>query len=405
MNNKLSLAYLTTAYPAVSHTFIRRELLEIERRGHFVMRLSLRCDSKNLVDPLDIEEEKKTFCCLSQPIWVHFSSFLRTVLFRPVRFLLALRLGISTARLSDRGLLRNLSYLAEACTFLWVLKKNAVEHVHVHFGTNATAVARFIKYLGGPGYSFTVHGPTEFDSAIGFDLPGKIQDARFVIAISDFCSAQLRRWTAPDEWKKIQIVHCTVGDDFFSLHRAIPYNCRRFVCVGRLAAQKGQLVLIDAFYRLISSGRKSELIFAGDGELRPEIEKRIRQLGIEDHVRITGFLSELDVREKILSSRALVMPSFAEGLPMVIMEAFALGRPVISTYVAAIPELVHHGENGWLVPAANPHALYEALIDAYDSPLEKLSAFAADGRGITYSRHRTETEGERLEDLFLHMSR
>jgi glycosyltransferase involved in cell wall biosynthesis len=318
---------------------------------------------------------------------------------RPLHFIDALKVTVRMGRLSDRGILRHLAYLVEACTLLGILKQHNIQHVHVHFGTNVATVARLIKRCGGPGYSFTVHGPTEFDSAIGFDLSGKISDAAFVLAITDYCSAQLRRWCIPADWEKIHVVRCTVGDDFFDAFEPFDPQCRTFTCVGRLTPQKGQITLIDAFARLIKTGHDADLVFVGDGELRGAIEEKIKSAGLENHVTITGYVSESEVRRQLIASRVMVLPSFAEGLPMVIMEAFAVGRPVISTYIAGIPELVYPEQNGWLVPAGSTDRLVTALVEALKTPTERLGEMASAGRNRTFEQHRTVTEGERLEQI------
>jgi len=403
-NRKLKLAYLATTYPAVSHTFIRRELREIERRGHSILRLAIRRSEEPIVDPINQEEASRTILCLAQPLWLHVISLIRSAFFRPVRFLDALRVSVKMGLRSDRGLFRHFAYLVEACTLLGILRRYEIQHIHVHFGTNSAAVARLIRRCGGPTFSFTVHGPTEFDSAIGFDLQGKIADAAFVIAITDYCSAQLQRWITASDWAKIHVVRCTVGDDFFEAAKPIDPISNTFVCVGRLTPQKGQLVLIDAFSQLIEAGNDAKLVFVGDGELRSLIEQRIASKGLKDRVTITGYVSEAEVRRHIATSRTLVLPSFAEGLPMVIMEAFAVGRPVISTYVAGIPELVRPGENGWLVPAGNVDELVEALDEALQAPTWRLAEMVASGRDMVYRKHRTVTEGDRLERiLFRHI--
>lgn len=366
-----------------------------------VFRFALRPSRSEIVDPLDLEEAKKSIYCLRQPAFKHVSAFLGRLIKSPVLFFLALNLSVKMGLRSERGLLKHLIYFIEACTFYTLLKKEQIQHVHVHFGTNVTTVAKLIKKLGGPGYSFTVHGPDEFDAPTGFNLGSKIEDASFVVAITNFCSAQLKRWCEPEFWDKIKIVHCTVGDDFFDA--AVPLNpeSRSFVNVGRLASQKGQIVLIDAFAELLSRGHQANLTLVGDGEYRDAIERRIREKRLADHVTITGYVSEAEVRKHIAESRAMVLPSFAEGLPMVIMEAFAVGRVVISTYIAGIPELVHESESGWLVPADNVEKLVDAMEKALLSSEDRLSEMAVTGRSLTRRYHRTETEGAVLESLFL----
>jgi glycosyltransferase involved in cell wall biosynthesis len=211
----------------------------------------------------------------------------------------------------------------------------------------------------------------------------------------------LKRWVPLDQWHKINIVGCTVGDDFFGAEAPIDPSSRTFVSVGRLAPQKGQLILVRAVAELVRRGRRINLVLVGDGELRSVIETEIARRGIGDHVEITGFVPESEVRRHLCRSRALVMPSFAEGLPMVLMEAFAVGRPIVSTYVAGIPELVRPGESGWLVPAGDSGGLASALETALDTAAHELASMARKGRDLTLRHHRTVTEGDRLESLFV----
>lgn len=220
--------------------------------------------------------------------------------------------------------------------------------MHAHFGTNSTEVVMLANVLGGPAYSFTVHGPEEFDKPQFLHMGEKVRRAAFVAAVSSYGRSQLYRWVAHEHWGKVKVVHCGLERGF---HDVAPVNvpcAPRLVCVGRLCEQKGQLLLLEAAHRLAAQSIDFELVLAGDGEMREEIGALIARHGLQAQVRITGWISSAQVREEILAARALVLPSFAEGLPVVIMEAMALRRPVLTTYVAGIPELVRPGENGWL---------------------------------------------------------
>ncbi|TWT44062.1 Alpha-D-kanosaminyltransferase [Phycisphaerae bacterium RAS1] len=395
----MNLAYLATQYPAVSHTFIRREILELERRGHRVLRLAIRPAEGRLVDPVDVDEADKTLHCLSQPLWRLLLASIVAPLRHPLRYFDALRVAIRMGRRSERGLLIHLVYLVEAAYLLSVVRRGGVQRVHVHFGTNSAAVARLMHRLGGPPYSFTVHGPDEFDAPRALDLAGKIHDAAFVVGISEYTAAQLRRWAAPADWPRIQVIRCGVDDAFFRTDAASVGDSRTFVCVGRLSAQKGHRVLVDAFARLMQAGGDARLVLAGDGELRGAIEEQIDRLKIAPCVEITGWISGAEVRRRLEAARAMVLPSFAEGLPMVIMEAFALRRPVISTYVAGIPELVRDGENGWLVPAGSVEELARAMRAALDASAARLDELGAAGAARVRDRHYVPTEVDRLERL------
>jgi glycosyltransferase involved in cell wall biosynthesis len=163
------------------------------------------------------------------------------------------------------------------------------------------------------------------------------------------------------------------------------------VSVARLSEQKGQFVLVEAARvlrdRLRAEGRSFRLVLVGDGELRPQVEAYLAEHQLADVVHITGWQSGAEVKRNIQAGRAMILPSFAEGLPVVIMEALALGRPVLSTYIAGIPELVVPGECGWLVPAGAIEPLVAAMREILDTPVERLSAMGLAGRARVEAQH------------------
>ena len=397
----MKLAYLTTEYPKVSHTFIRREILELERRGHEVLRLAIRDPGDAIADDADRLEAGRTIHFMKLSKWEILAKVAQTGLSGPFRWIAALRMTLAMSKASERGLLRHLAYLAEAAVLLRILSAHHIKHVHVHFGTNAAAVARLIRCLGGPTYSLTIHGPVEFDAPLGFSLAEKAEDAAFVVAISNFCFAQLCRWVSPTHWHKIHVVHCSVDDSFFEPVVPVDGSSRMFLNIGRLSAEKGQLLLLEAMKHLIADVPDAKLVLAGDGKLRSFIEERILILGLQRHVELTGWLDESEVKSYIRKARALVQPSFAEGLPVVIMEALALGRPVISSSIAGIPELVRADENGWLVTAGNVEDLVGALHKALRAPVDQLTAMGQAGRERVRAQHRVSTEVSVLEALLI----
>lgn len=397
----LRIAYLTTEYPKVSHTFIRREILELERRGHHVLRLAIRDSQGAIADPADQAEESKTFHVLRCGMVRLMTDALVVKLSHLGRWFSALRAMRWMSKASERGLIRHIAYLVEAAVLLRVVKRERIQHVHVHFGTNATSVVRLMRILGGPTYSFTVHGPDEFDAPRGFSLGDKIADAAFVVAITDYCSAQLRRWSHWTHWNRIHVVHCTIADAFLNDDvTPIDPASNTLVCVGRLSAQKGQLLLLGAVKRLVDEGVELHIILAGDGEMREVIEARIAELNLQDHITITGWISEAQVRDHLRMARGLILPSFAEGLPVVIMEALALGRPALTTRITGIPELVRDGENGWLVPAGNVDALTDAMRTMLQTPVDDLNAMGKAGHEAVQREHNVTTEVDKLERHF-----
>lgn len=398
----MRVAYLTNRYPAVSHTFIRREILELERRGHGVERFSIRPAPAGLVDPGDIAEAERTTAVLGGSAIGLLARAAAGAITRPARTARCLLDAWRMGRRGQAGFARQVAYVAEALVLRGELARRGVGHVHVHFGTNPACVARYVRMLGGPGYSVTIHGPDEFDAPVGHGLREKIADARFVVAISDFTRAQLMRWADPADWGKLHVVHCTVGGAFLDDPAADPATgAPVFVNVGRMSAQKGQLVLLDAFARTLADLPEARLVIVGDGELRSLVERRIAELGIGDRVELTGSVSEAEVRRRLRAAHALVLPSSAEGLPMVIMEAFAMGTPVISTYIAGIPELIEDGRSGVLVPAGRADLLAAAMTRIARTPADERGAMAAAGRAAVVERHSTEREGAVLERLLL----
>jgi glycosyltransferase involved in cell wall biosynthesis len=392
----LRIAYLVNQYPKVSHSFIRREILALERQGVEVLRVALRGWDGELADAEDESERRRTRYALRGGLAGLALATLRTMLASPVRFFGALSLAMRMSRGADRSLPYHLAYLAEACRVLPWLREFEAEHLHAHFGTNGAEIAMLIHALGGPTYSFTVHGPEEFDRPVALKLREKIAGAEFVVAISSYGQAQLMRWAGHADWPKIRVVHCGVDSGFQSAAAAAVTAAPRLVCVGRLSEQKGQLILIDALARLAARGVACELVLAGDGEMRREVEHAVARHGVQASVRITGWIDGEQVRQELLAARALVLPSFAEGLPVVIMESLALRRPVVTTYVAGIPELVRPQENGWLVPAGDVEALADAMQEVLSRAPDALAEMGERGRARVLERHSIDTEASKL---------
>jgi glycosyltransferase involved in cell wall biosynthesis len=352
-----------------------------------VLRFSVRRSPEVLVDPLDLAEQSRTEVLLDgRPL-----RLLRAVAARairsPRRFITATREAFSIGRAASAGPVRTFAYLAEACRLADRLEAEGIAHVHVHFGTNPAAVARLASLVGHVGYSMTVHGPEEFDAPRSLDLGGKIAGARFVAAVSHYGRGQLLRWSAPADWGRINVVRCGTAGLFLreAEEDGAGLDSRTFVCVARLSAQKGIPLLIEAA-AMVARDQHFMLRIIGDGEMRPEIETQIRAAGLQDHVRLLGWQGRDVIADEIRAARAFVLPSFAEGLPVVLMEALALGRPAIATAVAGIPELVDD-RAGWLVPAGSATALAEAMRAALATDRQTLAAMAAEGRARVLRDH------------------
>ena len=395
----MRIAYLINQYPKVSHSFIRREILALERQGFDITRISIRGWDEDLVDEADVAERRKTRYVL-QSGWLAIGlAVLINAISRPILFAHALSLAVRMGWRAERPLPYHLVYLAEACLISRWLVDTGVSQVHAHFGTNSAEVAMLVQTLGGPPFSFTAHGPEEFDKAALIGLGEKIRRATFVVAVSSFGRSQLFRHVEHCQWEKIHVVHCGLEPAFFEGDPSYP-STRNLICVGRFTEQKGQLFLIDAARHLDAAGVDFTLTLVSDGELRGEIEALIERYGLGSRIEITGWISSEEVRQRLLDARALVLPSFAEGLPVVIMEAMALRRPVISTFVAGIPELVHDQIHGWLVPAGDVDALVRAMRQCLESQASRLQAMGDAARVRAFQLHNVETEGTKLVHLF-----
>lgn len=396
----MRIAYFINQYPKVSHSFIRREILALERQGVEVQRIALRGWDAELQDAEDTSERVRTRYVLQRGIKGLLAPAWQVLRAQPRRFSRALWLAMRLGLRADRAWPYHLVYLAEACQVLQWLQAGEARHVHAHFGTNSTEVVMLANVLGGPAYSFTVHGPEEFDKPQFLHMGEKVRRAAFVAAVSSYGRSQLYRWVAYDHWAKVKVVHCGLERSFHELAPVGVPRAPRLVCVGRLCEQKGQLLLLEAARVLADRSIAFELVLAGDGEMRGQIEALIARHGLQQQVRITGWISSAQVREEILAARALVLPSFAEGLPVVIMEAMALRRPVLTTYVAGIPELVRPGENGWLFPAGAVDELAAAMAECLAQPAEALQRMGEAARQRVLQRHDIDTEAARLASYF-----
>lgn len=396
----MRIAYLINQYPMVSHSFIRREIQALERQGIEILRVASRGWDGQVLSKEDETERDRTHYILREgPIAIVWS-FVIVAVTRPVLMWHALGLAWKMSKRAERPLPFHFIYLAEACFIVRLLRSKNIQHLHAHFGTNSAEVAMLAHELGGPPWSMTVHGPEEFDKKHLIGLAEKVRRCSFAVAISSFGRSQLYRCVDHSYWPKIHVVHCGIEPAFYAGFRDIPEHSKRLICVGRLTEQKGQLLLVEAARQLVERGTDFELVLAGDGNMRKSIEDLIGRYKLQNKVSITGWVSSERVREEILASRALVLPSFAEGLPVVIMEAMFLGRPVISTFVAGIPELVEPGRHGWLIPAGDIEALTQAIQGCLDTSVAQLNEMGQAARVSVIQRHDVEIEASKLSALF-----
>jgi colanic acid/amylovoran biosynthesis glycosyltransferase len=394
------IAYLTSFYARAGDTFIRREVEELRRRGIPVHTFSIRrADEGEGVSEEILREQRSTDYVLEHGALRLALSFCRLAVKSPARMVRAIRLAGQLRWPGLRSFLLHGAYLLEASYLAEQLVARDVALLHDHISMSSASVALLASALSGVPFSMTVHGPHDFLAAEQWALGRKVAAAVLTVCISDFGRSQCMLVTPPEHWPKVEVLRCGVDASFLEEPPAATPASRTLVSVGRLSPEKGQVLLVEAVGRLRAAGVDVELALVGDGPSRPVIEARARELGVADRVQLLGWRSSAEVRRIVAQSRALVLPSFAEGIPIVLMEAMAMRRPVIATYVGGIPELVRPGESGWLVPSGELQALTAAMREALEASPEQLSRMGERGREQVLQRHHPSLQGERLAAL------
>ncbi|TZG26194.1 glycosyltransferase family 4 protein [Sphingomonas montanisoli] len=393
----MTLAYLLNSYPMTSTTFIRREIEAIERAGVPVKRFAVRHWSETLVDPADVAEQARTEYLLTRNIGVLLIGAVCALVTRPRKIAASWPAWRVMLRASGSGLVRHIGYLLQAIRLQHRCARLGITHIHAHFSTNAAGVAMLCRLIGGPAYSFTVHGPDELVDPAVNAITVKTQHARSIIAISGYCRARLHNALPPDLHDRIVIIPCGIEPAAYA--GMPPPSGSDLLCVGRLCPQKGQVEIPAAVAALAERFPDLRVLLVGDGESRPTVEAAIAQHKVADRVRLLGWRSNDEVRALLGQARALLLPSHAEGLPVVIMEALASGRPVISTTIAGIPELVDD-TCGWLYPAGSVEGLRDAIAAALEASPERLATMGEEGRQRVAERQDIDRIAPQLLALF-----
>ncbi|MEO0770770.1 MAG: glycosyltransferase, partial [Cyanobacteria bacterium J06649_4] len=354
----MRIAYLTGTYPRATDTFIQREVAGLRSHGTDVQTFAVRRpENKHIVGPEQASEREKTFYILSaaNPIGLlkaHSSLLLKS----PKRYLKAISLALKTRQPDFKGLLYQLFYFAEAGILAHQIRQQKISHLHNHFGNTSCSVAMLASALGDFSYSFTLHGPAIFFEPKRWRIDEKIKRASFVSCISNYCRSQAMVFAPYDTWDRFHIIHCGVTPSQFSQVQQIGEGTR-LLFVGRLAAVKGLPMLLESVQRIKQTIPNIKLTVVGDGPDRQMLEAQTADWGLSEQVEFVGYQSQAAVREYLQQTDVFVLPSFAEGVPVVLMEAMMSGVPVVATQIAGVSELVTDGESGFLVPPSNVEIL------------------------------------------------
>lgn len=399
----MRVAYFTSTYPRATDTFIQREVIYLRQAGVEVFTSALRkAPAQNNVSALILAEQTQTDYMLpANPLKLLMLN-IKQLMAKPRLYFKTLMLAFKTARPGIKGTLYQLFYFQEALLLANHLQTQHIQHIHNHFGDSSGMVTMLASQLSGVGYSITFHGPHIFFEPTLLALSAKVKHAKFIVCISQYCKSQMMLFSAPDDWHKLNIVHCGVE---IREHQVIEHvvapveRTVRLLYVGRLAAEKGVTVLLRSLIALKNAGYQFHLTLLGDGPERAALEAQVKAHALDEMVTFGGFASQEKVRSTLLESDVFVLPSFAEGVPVSLMEAMACGVPVIGTQVGGVAELIEHGVSGLLVPAADELALQQAILSYLERPaLRDKVRFAA--RKVVERQFNLDVEVGKLEQLF-----
>lgn len=400
MNTQLKIAYLISQYPAVSHTFILREILELRRLGFTIRPASINAPDRpaGQLTAIEQEEAKATWCVKAQGIKGALLALVGTLFSQPKGLWRGLLAAVRLGHLDIRKTAKNLAYFVEAAMLGRWMHKEQLRHVHVHFATPAAMVGLLTKRIFGVGFSFTVHGPDEFYDAPGYNLAEKLEDADFVICISHYAKSQIMKLSPVSHWGKYEISRLGVDPKRFAPKAPRPVGeTFELLCVGRLTPAKGQAILLDALALLVAAGRKVHLTFVGNGPDRASLENQAKDLS--GFVTFAGAVNQDSILDYYAHADAFVLPSFAEGLPVVLMEAMAMELPCVTTHITGVPELILNGVNGCLTAPSDVEGLAKAIEFLMDNP-EQSKHIAQAGRVKVLSDYNLSYSGERLAEIF-----
>ena len=403
------VAHLSTHYPSISHSFILREILALRELGVDVEPLAINVAPANdLLTEADRAENARTFYIQARSKRQILTSVLRDARQHPKALLTTALLAVRTAGFDVKAAIWRLLQLVEAIVVWDHCRQIGVRHIHAHFGQAPATIAWFAAELGngidgsagsagidgsaatgeGPwSWSVTIHGWHEFVGEREASLREKVAAASFVACISDYTRSQLMRIAHPDHWHKLHVVRCGIDTTAFPERPAQPVSAKpRVLMVARLSPEKGHLVLLDAVALLRDRGRRVDVDLVGPGDFRDDIERAARELRIDDRVHLLGARSPAEINAQLRTSDIFCLPSFAEGLPVALMEAMAVGVPVVTTYISGIPELVVDGFTGMVVPAGRADLLASA-IDRLCDDRELTASIVSSARAKVEEQH------------------
>ncbi len=397
----IKIGYLVSRYPAISHTFILREVLALRARGIQIEVASINDPpARETLTAEEMVEADRTFYVKRLGAAGACKSLLWMLMRNPMGVMAGLKSALQLGGTDLSRIGRCLFYFAEALILAQWMNKTGLIHLHVHFATPAATVAMLLAKTEPISFSITVHGPDEFYDVSAYSLQEKVQSALFVVCISHFAQSQLMKLTPQTDWSKFDIARLGVDCEKFLPSESQPREgAFRILCVGRLVSTKGQRILLDAVEQLIQEGRLVELCFIGDGPDRNILQNVVEQRGRTHQISFAGAVNQDHIQSYYDSTDVFALASFAEGIPVVLMEAMAKQIPCVSTAINGIPELIRDGVDGILVAPSDRDGLTAALRRLMDDP-DLRSRLGSAGRQRVLEHYELSRSADTLAAIF-----
>ncbi len=398
----IRMAYLVSRYPAVSHTFILREVLQLRAQGFDLHVASINSPDRP-AEQLTADERaeaKETYYVKAHGAVGAASAHLATLVARPLAWLRGLLFALRLGGTDVKAWVYGVFYFIEAVMLGRWMQGKKLTHLHVHFATPASQVALIAAQIFPITFSITVHGPDEFYDVSQYRLAEKIRGASFLCTIGAYARSQLMKLSPISEWDKFEVSPLGVDPTAFAPRpfRAAPESFE-LICVGRLVPAKGQHILINAMHLLAEQKRPVHLRLVGDGPDRASLEAQVDRLNLRRCVTFEGAVNQDRIRALYAQADAFVLASFAEGIPVVLMEAMAMEIPCVTTFITGIPELIRHEIDGLLVAPSAVEDLAAAIGRLMDDA-ELRQRLGAQGRRRVMDRYNLDRNTARLAAIF-----
>jgi glycosyltransferase involved in cell wall biosynthesis len=397
-----SLAYLCSTYVALSMVFVMREVRQLRELGLNIDVACINPPDRALADLTAVEqaEAKRTYCVKEHGISGAAAAHVQALFQDLFGYMRGLRLALRLGGLDLRRLLYNFLYFTEALMIGQWMRRKGQKHLHVHLASQAATVGMFVHHVFAFGFSITVHGPDEFYDATGQYLAEKIAAADFICCITAFTRSQLMMLSPYAHWHKFVLARVGIDTTVFSPRPGRPVrDAFEILCIGRLTPAKGQHLLIDAVDALARQGRSVRLRLGGRGPDESSLREHAASIEHPQCIVFEGGVDQDRICSLYAAADVFCLPSFAEGLPGVLMEAMAMEIPCVTTHITGVPELICDGVNGLLVPPSDVDALVQALTRLMDDA-ELQQRIGRNSRARVVERHDLRRNMERLAGIF-----